>query len=194
MNQEKNELLIIEKAKEGDEDSIKYLINAHSGVCVNMYRKYLSPAFTSQFVQDDIINSKNYIIYNSIKSYDPSQGSKFSTWLANQVRFYCLNCINKNKKNSFIENENIENLTENSEPAIDFFENIKKDEFIDELKKVVENFPDQKIKQMIKSKYFSGGHKPKTFTDVAKEMGVTVQTAINWHDKFIKSARKKIKI
>jgi len=189
-----DELSIINKAKAGDEKSIKYLIDAHSGVCVNMYKKYLSPNLTSQFVQDDIVNSKNYIIYNSIKSYDPSHGSKFSTWLANQVRFYCLNCINKNKKNQFIEAENLENLSEDNEPTVNFLENIKNNEFVGELKSIVESFPDPKIKQMIKLKYFSGDCKPKTFTDVAKEMGVTVQTTINWHDKFIKSARKKIKI
>ena len=190
----KDELDIINKAKAGDEKSIKHLIDAHSGVCVNMYKKYLNPSFTSQYVQDDIINSKDYIIYNSINSYDPSYGSKFSTWLANQVRFYCLNCINKNKKNQAVEVEDIENISEDQQPKSDFLENLKKSEFIKDLKHVVENYHEPKIKKMIQLKYFSEDSKPKSFTEVARLMSVTVQTTINWHNKFIKEAKKKLEI
>jgi RNA polymerase sigma factor (sigma-70 family) len=187
------ELEIIKKAKSGNEEAINHLIDSHSGICVNVYKKYLSPGIAPQYVQDDIVNSKNYIIYNSIKSYDPSHGSKFSTWLANQVRFYCLNCINKNKKHKFSEVENIENLSENEEPKWNpYDESLKKDR-IDQLKELVDSIDDKKIKTLIQKKYFSEKNKVVSFTEIAKEMGVTVQTAINWHNKFINFAKTKIK-
>jgi predicted transcriptional regulator len=32
-----------------------------------------------------------------------------------------------------------------------------------------------------------------SYTEIAKDMGVTVQTVINWHKKFVKLVRQKCK-
>ena len=37
------------------------------------------------------------MIYKSAMSYNENKGSKFSTWLANQMRYFCLNSMNKNR-------------------------------------------------------------------------------------------------
>ena len=66
------EINIINLAKNGDNDSIKTLIEKHSGICVDVYKKYINMPNVSGFVSDDIISSKDYIIYNSAKTYDPS--------------------------------------------------------------------------------------------------------------------------
>ncbi len=89
-----DDLKLVLLAKEGDNDAIKSLIDKHSGICVETYKKYLNLPNVSGFISDEIVSSKDYIIYNSVKTFDPEMGSKFSTWLANQTRFYCLNCIN----------------------------------------------------------------------------------------------------
>jgi RNA polymerase sigma factor (sigma-70 family) len=187
---------LIEAAKNGDSDSAKTLIEMHSGICMEVFKKYTYNSACPSFVKDDILSSKDFIIFNSIRSFDPSHGSKFSTWLANQARYYCLNSINKNKKNIpsqadlFIENKS----GEDGEMSTDL-KNREKEEFkienIDKIKNILNSLSNEKIKKVIEKKYLS--NKDATYTDIAEEMGVTIQTVINWHNKFIKFAKNNIK-
>ena len=187
------EINIINLAKNGDNESIKTLIEKHSGICVDVYKKYINMPNVSGFISDDIISSKDYIIYNSAKTYDPSRGSKFSTWLANQTRYFCLNCINKTGKlipvetealNSMIEIKNQE--SKNEEKRIE-----KSNEVLEIVKETLNSLSDKKIKQCIQTKYFSEDGNHKSYTDIAEKMNVTVQTVINWHNKFIKIIKQK---
>lgn len=191
-NENLEELSLINLAKEGDNHSLKQIIDQHSGICVNIYKKYTNISSISGVTRDDIESSKDYIIFNSVKSYDPSRGSKFSTWLANQTRFYCLNSINKNKNLTppdedtieyLIDKKHFEDFKEND--AIEF-----KNETINEIKKILNSISNKKIKKCIEKKYFSGENK--TYTSIAQEMNVTVQTVINWHNKFIKLVKQKL--
>lgn len=73
----KNEdLRLVELAKEGDNEALKSLIDKHSGICVETYKKYLNLPNVSGFISDEIVSSKDYIIYNSAKTFDPEMGSK----------------------------------------------------------------------------------------------------------------------
>ena len=194
----KNEdLRLVELAKEGDNDAIKSLIDKHSGICVDTYKKYLNLPNVSGFISDEIVSSKDYIIYNSAKTLDPDMGSKFSTWLANQTRFYCLNCINKYNKLVPIEDESIKLIIESNNKINGSELESKKlelnTEILDLVKETLSSLTNKKIKECISKKYFSGSDRQKSYTDIASEMGVTVQTVINWHKKFIKLVRQKCK-
>jgi RNA polymerase sigma factor (sigma-70 family) len=194
----KNEdLRLVELAKEGDNDAIKSLIDKHSGICVDTYKKYLNLPNVSGFISDEIVSSKDYIIYNSAKTFDPDMGSKFSTWLANQTRFYCLNCINKYNKLVPIEDESIKLIIESNNKINGSELESKKlelnTEILDLVKETLSSLTNKKIKECISKKYFSGSDRQKSYTDIASEMGVTVQTVINWHKKFIKLVRQKCK-
>ena len=191
-NENLEELSLINLAKEGDNQSLKQIIDQHSGICVNIYKKYTTISSISGVTRDDIESSKDYIIFNSVKSYDPSRGSKFSTWLANQTRFYCLNSINKNKNLTPSDEDTIEYLIDKKHFE-DFKENDAiefKNETISEIKKILNSISNKKIKKCIEKKYFSDENK--TYTSIAQEMNVTVQTVINWHNKFIKLVKQKL--
>jgi len=182
-----DELALINLAKNGDSRSIKLLIDKHSGIYVSTCKKYTSSPNSSGIFKDHIESSKDFVIYNSAKSFDPSMGSKFSTWISNQARYFCLNFINKNK-----------NLIQGDEEIINLFLDSKahekaKEENNEEKKNrtlILNSLSNKKIKKCIEKKYFS--EKEKTYTEIAKEMNVTVQTVINWHNKFIKLAKQKI--
>ena len=194
-NNQLEELNIINLAKNGDNDSIKTLIDKHSGICVDVYKKYINLPNVSGFISDDIISSKNYIIYNSAKTFDPSKGSKFSTWLANQTRYFCLNSINKANKLIPVETESLNKLIENN---VQEFKNEEKtievrDSILEVIKETLNSLSNKKIKKCIEIKYFSEDKNTKSYTEVADKMNVTVQTIINWHNKFIKIVRQKCK-
>ena len=57
---------------------------------------------------------KNLIIWNSAKSFSAEKNVKFSTWLANQVKYNCLNALNKKSKDRLVtmEDQILENLKE----------------------------------------------------------------------------------
>lgn len=191
------DLRLVELAKEGDNEAIKSLIDKHSGICVETYKKYLNLPNVSGFISDEIISSKDYIIYNSAKTFDPEMGSKFSTWLANQTRFYCLNCINKYNKLVPLEDESIKLIIENNNKLNGSQLESKKielnSEILDLVKETLASIANKNIKECINKKYFSGSERQKSYTEIASEMGVTVQTVINWHKKFIKLVRQKCK-
>lgn len=186
------ELNLINLAKNGDSDSIKELIARHSGIYVSTCRKYTSTMSQSGILKDHIDSSKNYVIYNSAKTFDPSAGSKFSTWISNQARYFCLNAINKNKNYIEGDEDSIKLLIDSKAQEKTKEENLKeeKKEHLIYVKNILNNLSNKNIKKCIEKKYFSEQYK--TYTEIAKEMNVTVQTVINWHNKFIKLAKQKI--
>lgn len=187
------ELNLINLAKDGDSKSIKELIDRHSGIYVSTCKKYTSAANSSGILKDHIESSKDYVIFNSAKTFDPTMGSKFSTWISNQARYFCLNAINKNKNLIQSDEETISLLIDSKahEKAKEENNQENNQEYLFKIKKILNNLSNKKIKECIEKKYFS--EKNKTYTEIAKEMNVTVQTVINWHNKFIKLAKQKIK-
>jgi RNA polymerase sigma factor (sigma-70 family) len=195
LSESEEDLSLINLAKDGDNNSIQKLIDKHSGICVDVYKKYINLPNVSGFVSDDIISSKDYIIYNSAKTYDSSRGSKFSTWLANQTKYYCLNSINKYGKLIPTDDSILFNSIENSNLTSSDSEKVNdtKNVIVEIIKETLDSLSNKKIKKCIEIKYFSNDEKRKTYTDVASEMNVTVQTVINWHNKFIKMVKQKCK-
>lgn len=189
---EQEELLLINKARNGDSDSIKILIERHSGICLSTFKRYTGGANSSGILKDHIESSKDYVIYNSAKTYDPSMGSKFSTWISNQARYFCLNAINKNKNFVQSDEQTLNLLIDTKSHEVSKEEKNKEiaQDNLNIIKSLLKGLSNKKVKECIEKKYFS--EKYKTYTEIAKEMNVTVQTVINWHNKFIKLAKQKI--
>ena len=186
---------LIESVKNGDNEAIKTLIIKHSGICVDVCKKYVNIPNLCGFITEEIVSSKDYIIYNSAKTYNPDMGSKFSTWLSNQTRYFCLNCINKNNKLVPTDEEDLINLIDlkNSETENSLNQKDNRAQVLDLIKETIPELTNKKIKESILRKYFSEDSEFKTYTQVAQEMKVTVQTVINWHKKFIALIRQKCK-
>ena len=98
---------------------------------------------------DDVLNDKDYIIYQSAKSFDPTRKTKFSTWLGNQVRYYCLNKINKNKKYVTTEDQELSFLMEREEGPED------NKELRDYMLDLLSQIKDKRIKRIFELRYFS---------------------------------------
>ena len=46
----------------------------------------------------EMYKEMNVLIYQSVISFNPDKKVKFSTWLGNQTRYFCLNILNKSSK------------------------------------------------------------------------------------------------
>jgi RNA polymerase sigma factor (sigma-70 family) len=167
-------------------DSLKKLVEKHSGMIFNIGKKYCA---SCNLDLNELNDNKYWIIFNAAKSFNSQKGSKFSTWLGNQVRFFCLNFKNKNSKLIPIEDQHLE-----------FFINeLNKKNQVSNQKELVNiiidlfnEISDPNTKNAIYYRYFYNKERILNYSEIAKILNVTPQTVLNWHNKFIKFAKKKL--
>lgn len=185
-----NESQLIKKIKNHRcSDSLKQLENMHGGLCLKIIKKYLSQLNHKNFSIEDLLKDKAYVVYQSALSFDPKRKIKFSTWLGNQIRYYCLNMINKNKNHLCLDDENIKFLVEKKQIEENHSEIDKsKIEYIFNL---IQNMKDKRIEKIFKLRYF-GARKLKSWNEIGKKLHISTQTAINIHNKTLGFLNKKI--
>lgn len=169
-----------------DEQALKTLIERHSALCNSLYKKYSGPIMASGVFLDDVINQKDYVIYKSALSYNPDKKSKFSTWLYNQIRYQCLNCINENKIYIQMEDNMLNSLIEKNSD-IRLSENLN--EYI---YNILNSLSDKRILKIFKLRY-SQSNKKMAWSKIGKKLNISTQTAINIHNKALKMLKVKIK-
>lgn len=172
------------------DDCLKELEARHSGICHQMIRKYYNSFVQKGIDPNDVTNEKNYIIYQSVLNFDESKNVKFSTWLGNQMRYYCLNCINKNKNVVFFDNPTIIDMIDKKE--------FKTDEDLSGEKKYIFNLisqlKDHRIKKIFELRYFTSNNKKlMSWSKIGKKLKISTQTAINLHNKTIDFLNNKYK-
>jgi hypothetical protein len=167
-------------------DSLIELISRHSGICFSIGKKILN-ASAAQF--SELSDNKDWIIYSSALSFKPDMGSKFSTWLANNVKYFCLNLKNKISKYVNSEEDVIEFLLNKNNCET---KDTNKVEAISSVIDLLDKIEDKNIKNAIYYRYLSNKNKILNYAEVAQILNVTPQTALNWHNKFIDLAKKKL--
>jgi len=189
--QEYNDSILAFNVKSSnDEESLKELIRRHNPMCFSLYKKYSSALEISGVNLQDLISSKDFIIYQSAKSFNPDKKSKFSTWLYNQIRYQCLNTINSNKNTLPMEIEKINFLIDQASAKENNYSDKVKDtnEYIF---KILESCLDKRIVQIYKMRYFNGP-KLMAWSKIARKLKVSTQTAINLHKKGMTLLKVKI--
>lgn len=166
--------------------SLKTLIERHSALCFDTFKKY-NRALTEKGVNlEDLFEEKDYLIYKCTLNFDETKNSKFSTWLANHVKYKCLTNITKQKRTLSIDDENnnqiISKLAENKD---DFSE---KRDFVFNL---LAQMKDKRLERIITMRYY-GDKNSRKWKNISKELGITYQTAITLHKKALDFLKTKI--
>ena len=183
------DLTLINKIKDShDEESLLELINRHSGIYHTMVNYFLSG---NQNVGDKtaLSEEKSLNIYSSALSYDPNRKTKFSTHLANQTKWKCLNIINKKKRNREVYLDDDKSFIEPS--CESFLNQIKKNEVFGMFKSCLKEEPDNRVKKIVDLRYNTDNNKVRAWRVIAKEMGMSIQGCINIHNKFIQKVKQK---
>lgn len=173
-----------------DQDALSVLIDRHSGICYKIYNKYFHNNNSS--LARDIEEQKDSLIYHAAKTYNPNVGAKFSTWLGNVITYACLNACNEHKKEIALEDNVLKHLADSELNNIKS-EAIKDKELLLHIKDIIDMSNDNTSKEVIKMRYFTEDSKVKTFKEIADHFGVSTQTVVNWHDKFISFLKNKLK-
>lgn len=193
-----NDSELAEKVKLNDcNDSLKELIKRHSKICHQVYHKYSPVMSNSGLFVKDVIDDKDFVIYQAAKTYSTSKKCKFSTWLSNKARFQCLNGLKpKSKYKSIIRNEKTDSAGQTYEldkiiPAAE----IKNNELKDHIFNILGSFPDKRISEIFLLRYFSDSRKDiLSWREVGKRMNLSCQTVLNLHNKgkdFLKNTLTK---
>lgn len=181
-----DDILIANILKNQCSKSLEVLTDKHSGIIFNIGKKYCT---TSGLDLNELNDNRYWIVFNSVKSFDSSKGSKFSTWLGNQVRFFCLNFKNKNTKLVPVEDSFLEHFL-NEKAKKDNSENQK--EVLNNIIDLFNKITDINTKNAIYYRYFYNKDRILNYSEIAEMLNVTPQTVLNWHNKFIRLAKKKL--
>lgn len=168
------------------EKSLIELIGRHSGLCFKIITRYSKSFYANDLDLNEASSDKNLIIWNSAKSFSAEKNVKFSTWLANQVKYSCLNALNKKSKDRLVSTEDkiLDVLSETEQ------EN-KNDNLFEFTNNILSQLKDERIKKIFSMRYSPNDKKP-SWCAIASKMEVSTQTAINLHNRGIQVLRKKI--
>ena len=79
-NMDASESTILDNIKNnGCNESLKKLISAHSGICYNLILKYRKYIQSKNCDFQDLIDQKDYFIYEAAKQYKKEKNIKFSS-------------------------------------------------------------------------------------------------------------------
>ena len=174
-----------------DEEALLELVNRHSGIYVDMVKKFGSKSLTHCQI-GDILDEKEYNIYKAALDYDETR-SKFSTFLANKAKFICLTEKTKTlKKNRSIDYENIEfcSSSKDNNPQ----EHCLEQESYSRIMNMIMEHKDERITTIFFERYFCGKlNKLKPWKKIAKKIGMSTQGCINIHNKTLEQFKNKLK-
>ncbi len=173
------------------EKSLNELINRHSGLCFKIMARFSKSFYANNLDISELYNDKNLIIWNSANSFKVDKDVKFSTWLANQIKYSCLNCLNKKSKDRLVatEDKSLDVLKEKNPFNIELQSDNNLFEFTEN---ILSQLKDPRIKKIFSLRYSNIEKKP-SWCVIADKISVSTQTAINLHNRGIEILRKKIK-
>ena len=184
-----SDLTLISKIQDkNDQDSLLELIDRHSGIFHSMVNYFMShPQNTLD--KNYLVGEKDSTIYDSALNYDPNRNTKFSTHLANQTKWKCLNLLNKKKKNKevFIDDD----LTYIEPSCESFIYDIDKGEALSVFKKCLKSEKDERVKKIVDMRYGTVNNKLTPWRTIAEELNMSIQGCINIHNKFINKVKKE---
>ena len=175
---------------ENDEGALEELISRHSGIYVDMLKKFGMNCLTHNQVSD-IMNDKDYVIYKAALEYDETK-AKFSTHLANKTKYMCLTQKTKNKNNKISSNfDDVQFSQKDNSYTPD--EECKINDSFSRILNLINKHKDKRLKTIFHERYFCGRRgKLKPWKEVPRKLNISAQGCINIHNKAVKEISLKI--
>jgi RNA polymerase sigma factor (sigma-70 family) len=194
MSENLSDLNLIENIqnKTDTNDSLSKLVERHSGIYLEMVNSYASP--NNPFIDyEELIQDKEYKIYDAALKYKKDKGAKFSTYLGNETKWMCLNLYNKNKRRPAFHSDFIENMPEDSQLTEDTIsESIKRDLF-DKVLNAIKKHPDKRVEKIFEMRYVIGvKNKVMPWKQIGDKMNLSIQGCINIHNSAVEHVRENL--
>lgn len=162
-------------------ESLLTLANKHLPLCVKVYNRYL-PALSSMGISmEEIQEDRLKTVWGAAISFKESKKTKFSSWLANHIRYQCLKKLTKKGKEPHcVEIDKVQV----SDKVIAFKENLN---YVFD---ILEKMSDKRIKQIFEMKY---SEKELNFSQIAEILDLSPFRVSQLHQMGLEKLRKKIK-
>lgn len=195
MNQEISDLELVENIQNdvNIEESLKTLVDRHSGIYLDMVNSYASP--NNPYIDyNELIKDKEYRIYHSAVKFDKSKGAKFSTYLGNETKWMCLNTYNRNKRRPVWHSEYLENMPNKEEQECDTISESIKQDLFNKVLNIIETHPDRRVEKIFKMRYIIGNkNKVMSWKQIGDEMNLSIQGCINIHNSAVETFKEHLK-
>ena len=160
------DLHLINKVKEeGDSFSVKELIDRHSGIYVEMVNKYL-PDDMDGIMKNDVLEDKNFCIYDAAIKFDESKNTKFPQCSVDQTFESNVSCDSATNK-------------------------IQTKEDIERIFLAIDLIKDNRAKKIFKMRY-KNTKKLTPWKNIAKKLDLSIQGCINIHNKHLTEIKKYV--
>ena len=172
------------------DDSLKELINRHTGIYLDIVNKYTQSSNATNKL--DLIDEKDYNIYQAALKYKDDKGTKFPTFLGNETKWICLNKHNKKKKEPQL---SIEDIKE-SDILEDKNVKIKSEdlEIFSEAIKFSKNHKDKRVEKIFEMRYITGErNRVMPWKKISEELNMSIQGCINIHNSAIEKFKIELK-
>jgi RNA polymerase sigma factor (sigma-70 family) len=177
---------LVEKVKaESCEDSLLELSKRHAGLCFKIMKRYSKSFSVNNININEKHAEKNLIIWHSAKSFNTEKNVKFSTWLANQIKYNCLNELNKKSKDRLV------TLEDYMLDVLDERQEDKDTRIFEYTENILSQLKDSRVQKIFSLRYSKEEKKP-SWSSIATKMNMSTQTAINLHNKGLFMLRKKM--
>jgi RNA polymerase sigma factor (sigma-70 family) len=180
---------LITKAIAGCSDSFIELCKRNDNLYYKICQKYLPVLKSLGYDEREILDDKNFIIFEAAKKFNATKGASFNTWLGNCTRFYLLNKINDKKHIKSVITDEEARSEFDSMSASNYNAEEKKVEF-DKIFKALNS--NNKIKKIFELRYDQAKNKKTTWDEIAKELKISVETVVGLHKKGLKLLKKEI--
>ena len=172
------------------EDCLQELIGRHTGIYLDIVNKYTQNGNTTNKL--DLIDEKDYNIYQAALKYKDDKGTKFPTFLGNETKWICLNKHNKKKKEPQL---SIEDIKE-SDILEDKNVKIKSEdlEIFSEAIKFSKNNKDKRVEKIFEMRYITGErNRVMPWKKISEELNMSIQGCINIHNSAIEKFKIELK-
>lgn len=168
------DLELIQKIKQGCDDSLKELMSRHRPLCEAICEKFYRSFYGLSYNFQDLKDESKYVFYKAVLTYNENKKCKFSSWLGNQINYHCLRNLKKYKSRPPYAEKGDEI---NEIPFIP-----KNTTGIDYIMYLLDQFKDPRIKEIFKLRYIDD-ERVLPLKTVAKQMGISSQTVRKLHSK-----------
>ena len=185
-----SELVSNIKNNQKAEDCLQELIGRHTGIYLDIVNKYTQNGNTTNKL--DLIDEKDYNIYQAALKYKDDKGTKFPTFLGNETKWICLNKHNKKKKEPQLIIEDIKE----SDILEDKNVKIKSEdlEIFSEAIKFSKNHKDKRVEKIFDMRYITGErNRVMPWKKISEELNMSIQGCINIHNSAIDKFKIELK-
>ena len=178
------------KKNKKTEDSLHELIGRHTGIYLDIVNKYTQNGNLTNKL--DLIDEKDYNIYQAALKYKSDRGTKFPTFLGNETKWICLNKYNKKKKEPQISIDDIREIDILSTKN----EKINKEDFevFSEAIKFSKEHKDKRVEKIFEMRYITGEkNKVMPWKKISEELDMSIQGCINIHNSVVEKFKIELK-